>query len=62
MSPLEIEMKSDQVAGIVRAIIAAAGGYFVGKGLIDSANVEVIGGAIATIVTAVWSVWSKKSG
>lgn len=54
-------MKSEQVAGVVRAILAGVGGYFVGRGLIDSANVEIIGGAIATIVTAVWSVWSKKA-
>lgn len=54
-------MQKDQINGIVRALVAAAGGYFIGRGMIDSANVEIIGGALATLVTAVWSVWSKKA-
>jgi hypothetical protein len=54
-------MQKDQINGIVRALVAAVGGYFIGRGMIDSANVEIIGGALATLLTAVWSVWSKKA-
>lgn len=53
-------MKSDEVGGIVRALVSAAGGYLVGKGLVDSATATTVGGAAATIIVAVWSVWSKR--
>ena len=53
-------MNGDQIAGIVRAIAAAVGGYLVGKGIIDSSTATSIAGAAATIATAVWSVMSKK--
>ena len=54
-------MTSEQIAGVVRAVVAAVGGYFVGKGMIDGETVATIAGAGATIAAAVWSVWSKKS-
>lgn len=53
-------MSKEQIAGIVRAIVAALGGYFVGKGMLDGATMETIAGAVATLATAIWSVWSKK--
>lgn len=53
-------MNKEQIAGIVRAIAAAVGGYFIGKGMIDSENMEIIAGSLAALATAVWSVWSKK--
>ena len=53
-------MSKDQMYGIVRAVAAAAGGYFVGKGTIDGATMEIIAGSVATLVAAIWSVWSKK--
>lgn len=53
-------MTGEQVAGIVRAIIAALGGYFVGKGITDAATVTAVSGAVATLVAAVWSVLAKK--
>jgi hypothetical protein len=52
-------MTSEQIGGIIRAIVAAVGGYFIGKGVIDADTVTSIGGALATIATAVWSVRSK---
>jgi len=54
-------MKQEQIAGIVRAVVAAVGGYFIGKGMVDAANVEIIAGALATLATAVWSVMAKKA-
>lgn len=53
-------MNAEQVAGVVRAVIAAIGGYFVGRGIVDQSTVSSVAGAAATIVTAVWSVWAKK--
>ena len=53
-------MTMEQVGGIVRAIVSAIGGYFVGRGLIDSSTATAVAGAAATIATAVWSVISKK--
>lgn len=48
-------MNQDQVLGVVRAILAAVGGYFVAKGSISADQVTLIGGAAAAVITAVWS-------
>lgn len=53
-------MNTEQIAGIVRAIAAAIGGYLVGKGIIDESTATSIAGAAATIATAIWSVFAKK--
>ena len=53
-------MSSEQFAGILRAVLAAAGGYVMGKGWADEATVTAIGGALLTIGTAIWSVRSKR--
>lgn len=53
-------MTAEQVAGIVRAVIAAIGGYLVGRGLADAETVAAVGGAAATIAAAVWSVVAKR--
>ena len=51
---------TEQVGGIVRALVAAAGGYFVGQGLIDAETMLTVGGAVTTLAVAVWSIYSKK--
>jgi ABC-type proline/glycine betaine transport system permease subunit len=53
-------MTQDQVGGIVRALVAAAGGYFVCQGLVDSETMLTLGGAVTTIVVAVWSIYNKR--
>lgn len=53
-------MNGEQIAGIVRAVISAVGGYLIGKGIVDAATVTAVAGAAATIAAAVWSVYSKK--
>ena len=53
-------MTQDQVGGVIRALVAAAGGYFVGQGLIDAETMLTVGGAITTIAVAIWSIYSKK--
>lgn len=53
-------MNAEQIWGIVRTILAAAGGWFVAKGYVDNATLQSVIGAIGTLFIAVWSVWSKK--
>ena len=53
-------MKTEEISGIVRALVAALGGYLVGQGLVDSETAMTIGGAVATIAMAVWSILSKR--
>lgn len=53
-------MSSQQVAGIARAVLAAASGYFVAQGLIDQDTAQTVSGALVTIAIAVWSVVSKR--
>lgn len=55
-------MNADQIGGIVRAVLAAAGGYFVAKGVVDAATMTTIAGALATIIAAAWSAWTNKGG
>ena len=53
-------MSGEQVWGIVRTVLAAAGGWAVGKGYIDNDFLTAILGGGGTIFIAVWSVISKK--
>lgn len=53
-------MKAEEIWGVVRTILAAAGGYVVAKGYIDDATLTAVLGGLGTIFVAVWSVWAKK--
>lgn len=53
-------MTAEQIWGIVRTILAAAGGWVVAKGYIDNATLQAVLGALGTLFVAGWSVWSKK--
>lgn len=53
-------MTGEQAAGIARALVAAIGGYLVSKGIVDANTVSAVGGGLATVAAAVWSVWSKR--
>jgi len=53
-------MTQDQVGGIVRALVSAAGGYLVGQGLIDAETMLTLAGAVTTIAVACWSMYSKR--
>jgi hypothetical protein len=50
-------MNSDQILGIVRHVLTAAGGILVSKGYVDDANLQLTVGALATIIGVVWSVF-----
>jgi hypothetical protein len=53
-------MNVEQFGGLVRAILSALGGYFVGRGFIDNSTLTSLLGAVGPIVAAIWSVWIKK--
>jgi len=54
-------MSKDMVWGVVRAVLAASGGYFVAKGLVDAGTLETVLGAVGVLFTAGWSIWAKKA-
>jgi hypothetical protein len=53
-------MSGEEVSGVVRAVVAFFGGFLVSKGLIDSATLMAVAGALATLAAAAWSVYSKR--
>lgn len=53
-------MTAEQIWGIVRTILAAAGGFVVARGYIDAETLSTVLGALGTIFIAVWSVVAKK--
>jgi flagellar motor component MotA len=53
-------MNSDQISGLVRHLITVVGGIFITKGYADSAQIEIIAGAVAALFAIVWSHRSKR--
>jgi hypothetical protein len=53
-------LNGDQVGEIIRALLAAAGGWAIGKGYIDKSRATTITGALVTIVVAGWSYYTNK--
>lgn len=53
-------MTSDQIGGVVRAILTALVAYLAGKGIIpEGAGADLIAAA-TTILVAIWSIWSNR--
>ena len=48
-------MTSDQLGGVVRALLTTGAGIAVGKGYIDSSLAEQVLGALVTLNVAAWS-------
>ena len=46
-------MNTEQIGALIRAILSAVGGYFVGKGIIDASTMTAIVGALATVGVAI---------
>ena len=55
-------MNSDQVTGVVRAILPAVLAYAVAKGWITTSSVGDITAAAVAVASAVWSVQNNKTG
>jgi hypothetical protein len=54
-------MSSDEIAGVIRAILSALGGVLVAKGYLDNATMTAVVGALVTIAVAGWSIYAKKA-
>lgn len=54
-------MNKDMIWGVVRAVLAAGGGYFVGSGFLDQSTMNEIIGALGVLFAAGWSIYSKKA-
>ncbi len=55
-------MNSNQVGGIVRAVIPAALAYAVAKGWLPASTVADVTAAVVTIAAAAWSVFTNATG
>ena len=56
-------MTWDNIQGVVRALLAAAGGFAVAKGWFDSAMANDLTAAVLVIGSAIWSVYhNSKQG
>ena len=55
-------MNGDQIGGIVRAIAGPLVTYLVAKNIIPVGSADVVIAAFLAVSTAVWSVFSNKSG
>ena len=53
-------MTSDQVTGIIRSILLAIGGFFIGKGYVSAETWAWIVGGAATIGPTIWSWVSNR--
>lgn len=53
-------MTPDQIAGIVRALIAGLGGAAVVAGKADPVAVETVAGAASILGAAGWSILAKR--
>lgn len=53
-------MTKDQFEGLVRALLAYAGGWATAKGYVTSEQWLAILGAVPAVVAAVWSFRSKQ--
>mgnify|MGYP000092956581 CR=1 FL=1 len=53
-------MTGEQIWGLIRTVLAAAGGWVVAKGYITSELLTAILGGVGTIFIGVWSWWSNK--
>lgn len=51
---VERKMTTQLIGGLVRAVLAMAGGS-----LLDESQTEQIIGALAVLVTVIWSAWQK---
>jgi hypothetical protein len=56
----KINMKKEQILGVIRHALTFVGGLVVMKGLADAQEIETISGAIVTVFGGIWSILAKK--
>ena len=49
----------EMILGVLRALLAAAGGYMINQGWADQGTVDGLVGAILVVVAGIWSIISK---
>lgn len=49
----------EALMGVVRHAFTTFGGALVASGMVTTSDLEVIGGAVATIVGVLWSIYEK---
>jgi hypothetical protein len=54
-------MNTDQLGGLIRSVLLAGGGYFVGKGIIDQSSMTQIVSALFMLGSTGWSLWANRS-
>ena len=55
-------MNSDQLAGILRAVLPAIVAFAAAKGWVSTGSADWIVTSIVTIAVAGWSAWTNKPG
>lgn len=50
----------DMILGVLRAVLAAVGGWLIQKGYVDQGQVDALIGALLVLVTGIWSILSKR--
>jgi hypothetical protein len=53
-------MTSDQITGILRAILTALGGFILAKGWVSAETWAWLTGGILTVGGAMWSLWTNR--
>jgi len=49
-----------EIGGIIRAVLASAGGGLVAQGYLSADQMQTVSGAVAVLLVAVWSVIQKR--
>lgn len=49
-----------EILSAIRAVLAAGGGYVIGKGWVTAAGWDTVLGAVMVLVPVVWGIWAKQ--
>ena len=55
-------MNTDQITGIIRAVVPAVVAWLVGKGYIPGGSAADVSSALVAIGAAIWSIQNNKTG
>lgn len=53
-------MSSDQITGIIRAVLAAIGGFVIARWPDQAAMWNWIAGGVLTVIPLVWTIWANR--
>lgn len=54
-------MNQEQILGIVRHVLTILGGVLVSKGDLEAGQVELLTGAVVTVLGVAWSIYAKRT-